>query len=162
MSGEYGTTDEGGRCLGWKADAKLRRVQFPDVSQTLFVTTGMVTAGTAPGLVAILTEDNLMLETKTNSPTWIAMETQTNTAEATGRISYEWELLLSRRSRGNRVSNLQEHQLIICSMENQSWASVISSLNKCMWSNQGTDKGQHLHHLSSLILQPSERFLFNH
>lgn len=65
------------------------------------------------------------------------METQTNTAEGPGRISYEWELLLSRRIRGNRVDNhradnLHEHQLIICSMENESWASVMGSLNKVL------------------------------
>lgn len=35
-----GTTDEKREHLGWKADVKLRRVQFPDVSQTLFVTLG--------------------------------------------------------------------------------------------------------------------------
>lgn len=72
-------------------------------------------------------EGNLMLETEINPPAWIAMETQTNIAEAPGRISYERELLLSRRSRRNRVDNhrvdnLHEHQLIICSVENQSWA----------------------------------------
>jgi len=41
-------------------------------------------------------------------------------------------LLPSRRSRGNRVVNLLEHQLIICSMKNASWASVEGSPNEVL------------------------------
>lgn len=64
----------------------------------------MVTTGTAPGLVAILVGDNLMLEKETNSPAWTAMETQTNAAEAPGRISYEWELLLKKQKKQKKQS----------------------------------------------------------
>lgn len=156
MSGEYGTNDEGRGCLDWKADGKLRRVQFPDVSQTLSGILGWSLQARFQSWwqydlrVILFWKQRLIPQ---HGLQW----KQTNTAETPGRISYEWGLLLSRRSRGNRVDNhrvdnLHEHQLIICSVENQSWASVIGSLNKVLVYGLISRNWQRSAHPSSLFI----------
>ena len=95
---------------------------------------GIVTTGTAPGLVAIPAEGNLMLETGRLIPQPGDCNADTNQhSRGTSKECLQMgTLLLSRRSRGNRIVDLLEHQLIVCSMENASWFSVVGSWNKVL------------------------------
>lgn len=94
--------------------------QFPALPQALFVSLGWSLQAQLQVWWQYLLRVILCWK-QTNSPTWIAMQTQTNIAEGPGKECLWMEtLLLSRRSRGNKVVNLLEHQFIIWSMENAS------------------------------------------